>query len=182
MFFSGIISFAVLSLSIISAAATPAVPIKPRDNVSGALAVVNNLKSTTDGILPQINTLVAQKAATQANISPLLANLVVALNTATSSLQGLRSRDITTSSSGSAQDVANAVAPVVTNIANTLNNLKVSQPALAPLVDTGTVGTALGKVVVALNVVVVGVTVLLDGLLTDVAIVLGGGLLGILGL
>ncbi|KIJ29636.1 hypothetical protein M422DRAFT_36900 [Sphaerobolus stellatus SS14] len=100
MFFSHVFSFAVLSLSVISAVATPAAPKKR--------AVTD---SSTGTILPQIDSLANSGSATQANISPLLANLVDSLNTASTSLNAMQANSVTGSSN--AKEVANAAAPVV---------------------------------------------------------------------
>ncbi|KIJ44496.1 hypothetical protein M422DRAFT_30357, partial [Sphaerobolus stellatus SS14] len=109
MFFSHVFSFAVLSLSVISAVATPAAPKKRA--VTDVLAVVNTLQSSTGTILPQIDSLANSGSATQANISPLLANLVDSLNTASTSLNAMQANSVTGSSN--AKEVANAAAPIV---------------------------------------------------------------------
>ncbi|KIJ22732.1 hypothetical protein M422DRAFT_39952, partial [Sphaerobolus stellatus SS14] len=110
MFFSRVFSFAVLSLSVISAAATPAAPKKRA--VTDVLAVVDTLQSSTSTILPQIDSLANSGSATQANISPLLANLADALNTASTSLNAMQANSVTGSSN--AKEVANSAAPIIT--------------------------------------------------------------------
>ncbi|KIJ26832.1 hypothetical protein M422DRAFT_191687 [Sphaerobolus stellatus SS14] len=158
MFFSRVFSFAVLSLSVISAAATPVAPKKRA--VSDVLAVVGTLQSSTGTILPQIDSLANSGSATQANISPLLANLVDALNTASTSLNAMQANSVTGSSN--AKEVSNAAAPVVKNVATSLNNLKVQKPELASLFVPFGIDTALNELLVGLDVVVVGLGTLLS--------------------
>ncbi|KIJ33458.1 hypothetical protein M422DRAFT_183219 [Sphaerobolus stellatus SS14] len=157
MFFTRVFAFAVFAVSLVSAVA-----IKKRADVSEVLGVVDILKSSTDAILPQIDSLVNSNAATQANISPHLASLVEALNTASTSLHGLQG-NVDTSSSD-ANEVANAVAPVFTKINNSINNLETKDPNLVSLVATSGISTALDTVLTGWEIVVAGVLQLLSGL------------------
>ncbi|KAF9002968.1 hypothetical protein BDQ17DRAFT_1242765 [Cyathus striatus] len=154
MFFSRVASLTVLALGVISAAATPAV-IKKREDVSDVLAVVNTLKASTSTIIPQIGTLF-RISTTQDQVSPVFANLVAALNTASTSLNGLQGK-VDTSSGGTPNDVANSIAPVYSDITTSLDNFKKHKPQFGFLFITFGIDAALNKVLLGLELVIAGV-------------------------
>ncbi|KAF9002959.1 hypothetical protein BDQ17DRAFT_1326327 [Cyathus striatus] len=187
MFFSRVASLTVLALGVISAAATPAV-VKKREDVSDVLAVVNTLKASTSAIIPQIDALAASDSTTQDQVSPVFTNLVAALNTASTSLNGLQGK-VDTSSGGSPSDVANSIAPVYTEITTSLDNFKKHKPQFGFLFITFGIDAALNKVLIGLELVVAGVLKLVGvllfavgGLLQGLGFVLTFATLGFVGL
>ncbi|KDR67389.1 hypothetical protein GALMADRAFT_147174 [Galerina marginata CBS 339.88] len=150
-----------LAFSAIAAYASPApIEVQKRADVSDVLSVVSTLKSATSSILPQLNSLAGSNQATQTNVAPLLAQLVGAFNTATTSLNGIGPVD--TTSGGTSQDVATAFAPIVSEIAITLEAVEAVVPGL-PVV-LAAVGFDL-----AVDEVLVGLSILLDGVLHLIA-------------
>ncbi|KAF9048944.1 hypothetical protein BJ165DRAFT_1342870 [Panaeolus papilionaceus] len=166
MFFSrALLSFFAVGAISTLASPTPAPVdvVEKREDVSDVLAVIDTLKTSTGSILPQIDNLVNTNQATTSNISPLLQNLVDAVNTGTASLNTLQGKvDATTG--GTKDQVAQDVAGVITDIANTLNNLKTKAPALFSLVASLGIQTALSQLLVGLNIVIAGVLTLVAGL------------------
>ncbi|TFK37795.1 hypothetical protein BDQ12DRAFT_749525 [Crucibulum laeve] len=166
--------FSFLTLGVISAAAIPtAVTVEKREDVSDILAVVNTLQGSSDTILPQIDSLIATNSATEDNLSPLLYQLSDALGTASTSFTNLQG-NVNTNSGGSQQDVANAVAPVYNNIAVSLDNVKKHKPEFAPLFLKFGIDAALNKILLGLDILLVGVIKLVAVLLIDVGVLLKG--------
>jgi len=151
-----------------------------RASISSVNGVLNTLEGAVGSILPQIENLVSTATATEANVAPLVLDLVISLDTATTSLAllglGLKKRQ-------SEQDVATLVAGIVSDVANTLNGLEgltSSIPGLSGLL--GTVDLALNSVLVGLDGVLAGVLTIVAGLLGDVTGILGSlGLTSVLG-
>ncbi|TFK19783.1 hypothetical protein FA15DRAFT_600856 [Coprinopsis marcescibilis] len=172
MFFSRVlISF--FAIGAVAAAVTPAAPLKKREDVSDVLAIVGQLRGSTDTILPQIDTLVNSGEANEENISPLLQQLTAALDLSAVSLEALDGK-VDPSSGGSEQEVAEEVSVVYTNIATSLDNMKTKKPKLHPLVPKFGLDLALLKVLLGLKLVLAGVTKLLAVLLKVVAHLLHG--------
>ncbi|GJJ12738.1 hypothetical protein Clacol_006983 [Clathrus columnatus] len=169
MIFSRVV-FSLLTLGAISAVATPTpVPvsdekraIEKRADVSDVLGVVSTLGDATGSILPQINSLISSATATADNITPLLQQLQTALNTAGTSIQNLES-GFDASTGGSAQDVANGIAPIINDVVTTLSDLQA--------LNTGVFGPLIASLGLdaALNTILVGLGVLLAGVLELVA-------------
>ncbi|KAF7300203.1 hypothetical protein MKEN_01344100 [Mycena kentingensis (nom. inval.)] len=154
-------------------------------------SVITTLENTVGTILPQIDALVVSGSAVTATaVAPLVLQLVLALNTATTSLAllklGLRDLDLSeVERRQSIDDVAGLTAGVITDIVDTLGPLEdLGITGLAGLLSS--VDTALNNVLVGLEGLLAGVLVLVSGLVVTVAGVLGslglGSVLGILGL
>ncbi|KIJ55982.1 hypothetical protein M422DRAFT_239159 [Sphaerobolus stellatus SS14] len=183
MIFSRVL-LSFLSLGVISAVASPAPvaeekrAIEKRADVSDVLGVVSTLQSSSNSILPQIDNLVSTNQATTDNISPLLTLLQTALTTAGTQINSFQSGGFDASTGGSAQDVANQLAPVISNVVTSLNNLNAVNPTIfGPLIASFGLDAALNTILVGLGVLLTGVVQLLAALLTDL-----GGLLTSLGL
>jgi len=161
--------------------ASPVEIEKRAADVSNVLSIVSTLQGKTSTILPQLNNLVSEKKATQESVTPLLAELVTALNSASTSFELLGP---VSGSGGTQEDVATAFAPIVSDIAVTLNSVNVVVPDLVGILGGllgGLLGgvvvdvdVALNEVLVGLDVVLEGVVVLVSGLLVDVAVLLEG--------
>ncbi|PPQ90916.1 hypothetical protein CVT25_007843 [Psilocybe cyanescens] len=172
-FFVSLLAFTALG---VSASPAPAPAEKRSADVSDILAVVSTLKTKTNAILPEINALVAQGFANQATLTPLLTNLVASLNTAHTSIAAISSVN---ADSGSTSDVANAIAPIVADITNTLGSAQAAVPGLAGILAGLGLDAALNQVLVGLELLLAGVLNLVAGLLVDVAGILSGLALGL---
>jgi len=157
----------------ISALATPTPVVEKREDVSDVLAIVGTLQSSTGSILPQIDSLVNTDQATEANLSPLLAQLVTALDTSAASFQSLNGK-VDQNSGGSKEEVAAQVATVYTDISTSLNNVKTKKPHLYPLIPKHGLDAALLKVLLGLDLILIGVVKLVAVLLKSVAGLLSG--------
>ncbi|PPR04822.1 hypothetical protein CVT24_007082 [Panaeolus cyanescens] len=173
MFFSRAL-FSLLAVGAIGALASPAPVVEKREDVSDVLAVVGNLKATTDVILPQIDSLVDSGAATDANLSPLLQDLATALDTSSSELDSLKGK-VDPNTGGTKDEVAQEVSVVYTDVTKSLNNLKTKKPHLWYLIPKFGLEAALIKLLLGLELVLAGVLTLVAGLLKLV----GGLLTGI---
>jgi len=158
-------------MSALSVYASPApVEIKKRADVSDVLSVVSTLQDSTSSILPQLNSLASSNQATTASVTPLLTQLVGAFNTASTSFNAIGPVDA--SSGGSQQDVANAFAPILSEIAITLEAVEAVVPGL-PVVLAGVgLDFAINEVLLGLDIVLAGVLHLVAGLLFDVSAIL----------
>ncbi|TFK34535.1 hypothetical protein BDQ12DRAFT_689452 [Crucibulum laeve] len=165
--FTSRILFSFLAIGAVSVAASPAPIIAKRADVSDILTVVSTLNSTTATILPQIDALVASNSANEDSITPLITDLASALGTATTSLASLQGAD--TSTGGSADDVAAAIAPVVAGIATSLSGLETAVPTLTSLLSGLGLDTSLNQVLSGLETLLAGVLNLVATLLVDVA-------------
>ncbi|KDR65681.1 hypothetical protein GALMADRAFT_284152 [Galerina marginata CBS 339.88] len=160
-----------LAMSALAAYASPApVEIKKRADVSDVLSIVSTLQGTTSSILPQLNALVANNQANAASVTPLASQLVSAFNTASGSLKATGPVDA--SSGRTPNDVAVAFAPILSEIAITLEAVEAVVPGL-PVVLAG-IGfdIAVNEVLLGLDIVLAGVVRLVAGLLFDVAAIL----------
>ncbi|PPQ70169.1 hypothetical protein CVT25_011766 [Psilocybe cyanescens] len=156
-FFVSLLAFTALG---VSASPAPAPAEKRSADVSDVLAVVSTLKTKTNAILPEINALVAQGFANQATLTPLLTNLVASLNTAHTSIAAISSVN---ADSGSTSDVANAIAPIVADITNTLGNAQTAVPGLAGIIAGFGLDAALNQILVGLEILLAGVLNLVAG-------------------
>ncbi|KAJ7250093.1 hypothetical protein B0H12DRAFT_1121487 [Mycena haematopus] len=145
-----------------------------RASTASVETVFNTLKASTDTILPQISSQVSGGTASDATVTPLIAKLTAALNTASLSLATLPPAESRKRQSDA--DVAALLAGVVTDISTTLELLTVE---LVPVLDVllVSVDVALNEVLVGVDVVLTGVVTLVSGLLVSV-----GGVLDTLGL
>ncbi|KAF8060252.1 hypothetical protein FPV67DRAFT_337241 [Lyophyllum atratum] len=184
MFAGRVASLFLFSLTFTAVSGTPT----PKDAVTPALvkrvgtssdvqAVFTTLKTSTDSILPQIDSLVSGGTATDATVTPLIRQLTSALDTATSSLTGIQG-PVSTNGGPSEDEIAALVAGIVSEIAKTLSGLQGLSAVIPSL------GPLLAGVNFSLNQVLLGLGILLDGVLTLVATLLASvaGLLRSLGL
>ncbi|KDR68068.1 hypothetical protein GALMADRAFT_146561 [Galerina marginata CBS 339.88] len=161
-----------LAMTALAAYASPApVEIERRADISDVLAIVGTLKTATAPITAQLNALTANNQATTATVTPLISQLVPAFNTASTSLGGITT--VNTASGGSTQDVAVLFAPILQEIAITLEAVEAVVPGL-PVVLAGIGLDA------AVNEVLIGLGILLDGVLVLIAGFAGPQVLGYL--
>ncbi|KAF8995704.1 hypothetical protein BDQ17DRAFT_1330423 [Cyathus striatus] len=130
------------------------------------------LETAVSSILPQLDSLASSGTTTSSSISPLLAELIAALGSASSSLGGLQGNVRTDSTS--AKTVADATAPILNNTATSLNNVKVANPAIVQVFGAFGIDAAINEVLLGLEVVVTGILTPLGALLCTVAGLLGG--------
>ncbi|KAB5589477.1 Sc15 protein [Ceratobasidium theobromae] len=131
------------------------------DGISGVLSKLDRSLSV---ILPQIDQLVQTKTANQANVEPLIGQVVAALNTAHDELVALTPTQLIKRQS--TKEIAQLVSKIITNIATTLNGL-LQFASTIPLL-----GVLLSGVDRALNQVLLGLSILLKGVLKLVAVLL----------
>ncbi|PPQ89266.1 hypothetical protein CVT25_001350 [Psilocybe cyanescens] len=150
-FFVSFLAFTALSVS-----ATP-VEVEERQtaDLSSILAVVSVLQGKTQAILPEINSLVSSGSASEDTLTPLISGLVSSLTTASSSLSSIGS--VGTTSSGSASEVASAIAPIVSEITSTLGGAQTAVPGLSTVIAGFGLDAALNQVLTGLEVLVAGV-------------------------
>ncbi|KIJ25928.1 hypothetical protein M422DRAFT_273066 [Sphaerobolus stellatus SS14] len=153
------ILFSFLSLGAISAVATPTPvvvsdekrAIEKRADVSDISGVISTLRSNTNSILPQIDNLVSANQQTEDNISPLLQQLLTALTTAGTQINSFQS--------------ANQLAPVISP-----KQLRGCKPyRLRPLIASFGFDAALNTILVGLEILLQGVVQLLAALLRDLS-------------
>ncbi|KAL5529899.1 hypothetical protein ACEPAF_6156 [Sanghuangporus sanghuang] len=190
MLFTRIIPFFAMSLTFgslaLSGPAAAGTELTKRDNAD-IEQVFTTLKTSTDSILPQIQSAAASGNATDDNVTPLITQLVSALNSASSSLSGLSSSSRTLNKRQSDSDIATLVAGIIEDISGALEDL-VGDAASIP--DLGVlfsgIDAALAEVLTGLEILLSGVLQLVADLLTDVAGLLNqlafGLTLGALGL
>ncbi|TFK16862.1 hypothetical protein FA15DRAFT_739255 [Coprinopsis marcescibilis] len=173
MFFSRVL-ISLFAVGFATAAAVPAAaPLKKREDISDVLAIVGQLRTSTNSILPQIDGLVNSGAANEQNLSPLLAQLSSALDTSAVSIESLEGK-VDPSSGGTEQQVANQVGAIYTNVATSMNNIQTKKPHLYPLVPKHGIDAALIKLLLGLKLVLAGVIKLLSVVLFTVAGLLAG--------
>ncbi|KZT34423.1 hypothetical protein SISSUDRAFT_1065332 [Sistotremastrum suecicum HHB10207 ss-3] len=168
--------FFFLTFALVSLAA----PSKRSADVEG---ILTTLKTQVDSVLPSIKSLIASERVTEAALTPLVGELTTAVNAAKTSLSAL-SGPVTED----AEDVAEIIAGVISDIATALNGL----PAVAGDINLGSIlsslDTALNQVLLGLDILLAGVLNLVSAPLVDVAGILSGlgltlgGILGGLGL
>ncbi|KAF7340521.1 Sc15 protein [Mycena sanguinolenta] len=124
---------------------TSAAVVEKRSTTADVEAIFNTLQSSIDSILPQITALTSAGTATDTTLTPLINDLITALNTATFSLGeltpvsllgGLKKRQ-------SEADIASLVAEIITNIVQALPAADSAIPgldSLLSLVDAALVG------------------------------------------
>ncbi|EJD01719.1 uncharacterized protein FOMMEDRAFT_158873 [Fomitiporia mediterranea MF3/22] len=189
MLFTRIVSFFVVSVTFGTMALAIPSPVTAevakRDNAQ-IEQVFTTLKSSTDSILPQIQSIASSGNATDDNVTPLVNQLVAALDTATSSLSGLSPSSRALIKRQSEDDIASLVAGIVSDIANGISGLQ-SAASITDL-DTllGGIDSSLNQVLLGLEILLAGVLHLVANLLVDVAGLLNqlafGLTLGTLGL
>ncbi|KAK0492945.1 hypothetical protein EDD18DRAFT_1108549 [Armillaria luteobubalina] len=170
----------VVFLSLVSFVAANPAPIITRAPTS-VMDVLTNLKTTTDTILPQIDALVGNKTATVASVTPLLTQVISAVDGATVSVFSLQAQGVITK-----RDVKNDVAALAASIMNDINKttqgLGSSGCGCIGGGLLGVVGATLFKLLVTLELVVPGllavIALLLKGVVGTV-ITLLCGLLGV---
>ncbi|KAJ4469046.1 hypothetical protein C8J55DRAFT_479989 [Lentinula edodes] len=150
--------FLFTSFGIVSSAAA----VKKRQDTADVETVLNMLKNSTDTILPQITSVGQSGIASDATVTPLINELITALNTATSSLASLQTSS-RKARRQSDDDIANLVAGIITDIADTLDTLLGDLSAIPDL------GSLFDGVDSALDEVLTGLETLLAGVLTLVA-------------
>ncbi|SJL14699.1 uncharacterized protein ARMOST_18165 [Armillaria ostoyae] len=170
----------VAFLSLVSfVAATPATIITRAP--TSVMDVLTNLKSTTDTILPQIDALVGNKTATEASVTPLLNQVISAVDGATSSVFSLQVQGVITKRDVKS-DVAALAASIMNDINKTTQGLGSSGCGCVQGGLLGVVGATLFKLLVTLELLVPGllvvITLLLKGVVGTV-ITLLCGLLGV---
>ncbi|PPQ77097.1 hypothetical protein CVT26_004514 [Gymnopilus dilepis] len=149
----------------LAAYASP-IEIENRADGSNVLDIVSALQVSDSRILAQLNSLASAGQANVANITPLIDDLVGTLNTASTSFNTLGPVD--DSKGPSKQDVANAFAPIIREIALTLTAVENLVPGLAPLLPTLGMDAALHQALLGLDIVLPGVVELVAALLFDV--------------
>ncbi|EAU81008.1 hypothetical protein CC1G_03184 [Coprinopsis cinerea okayama7 len=178
MFFvRSLLAFVAVSVaSTLFASATPVV--EKTQDLDDVLTVVAKLKVATDLLLPEIDTLVNRRVATEANISPLLAKLAFALDASTDKLELLSLED-DAEVGGTDEQVAREVATVYGNIVTSLDNLKTNAPEVySATVPMFGLDKLLLKLLLTLKTIVADALKLIGELLKKTI----GGLLGPLGL
>ncbi|KAH8115047.1 hypothetical protein DFH11DRAFT_1762324 [Phellopilus nigrolimitatus] len=188
MLFTRAVSFlAFFTTLVVFTSANPVLGVRSSDSSSATVSsVFTTLKSQADAVLPQFSSLVASGNATSSTVTPLVNQLVSALNTAHGSLTAAPagSRLVKRQSDDA---IAAQIAGVVSDIANGLNPII----GVVPGLDVILLGldTALDEVLISVGVLLEGILVLVSSLLVDVAVILQGlglgvvlGLLGLLGL
>ncbi|KAK0200642.1 hypothetical protein DFS33DRAFT_172208 [Desarmillaria ectypa] len=168
-------SFFVL---LVGAIPTPnSVSARGDEEATSAQDVLLTLKASTDDILPQINSLVANGAATRENVTPHLNKLAEAIERASQSASSLQARGVITRKR-SITDVALLAVTILTAINTTLLSLIASGLGLGGLV-TVVVG-AVGKLLALLEAIAPGLLVLVVKLLVGVVGPLVGVISGLL--
>ncbi|KAL5533857.1 hypothetical protein ACEPAG_317 [Sanghuangporus baumii] len=173
MLFSRVVSFSAFILTLGILAVAKPVELESRANIASVQNVVTTLKSKTDQIVPQIKSAAANPQANSATITPLINELVSALNTAHSSLN--QGGAIKLKSRQTQEEVATTVAGVITEIAGAVKLIPFGFPGLSGLLVS--LDVALSGLLTGLDVAVVGLGATVGSLLGGV-----GGLLGSLGL
>ncbi|KAK0459318.1 uncharacterized protein EV420DRAFT_315050 [Desarmillaria tabescens] len=156
---------AALAPSFVAAAPPPA-----KRQLCSVSSVLTTLQSELSVILPQIDTLVSSTNASDVTITPLIEDVVSALDNATASLPGL-------TLSGTQAKILSVANNTVTEIAQTLDGL------LSVADDVPSLGGLLSSVETSLGEVLSGVLSLVGGILDTVGSLLeslGGGLNGTL--
>ncbi|KAK6980762.1 Sc15 protein [Favolaschia claudopus] len=164
----------LFATSFVSGAAV----VDKRSSTADIETVFNTLKSSTDSILPQINSLVSGGTASDATVTPLINDLTAALDTATASLGELD--PVESRKRQSDDEIANLVAGILTDITNALDGLlgeAASIPTLGVLLAG--IDTSLNQVLRGLEQLLAGVLRLVANLLVDVANLLRSLALGL---
>ncbi|KAL5487512.1 hypothetical protein ACEPAI_5620 [Sanghuangporus weigelae] len=173
MLFTRIIPLFAMSLTFgtlaLAGPAATNIELIKRDNAD-IEQVFTTLKTSTDSILPQIQSVAASGNATDDNVTPLINQLVSALNSASSSLSGLSSSSRMLNKRQSDSDIATLVASIIGDISTALEGLVGD---LASIPDIGVlfsgIDAALAEVLTGLEILLSGVLHLVADLLTDVA-------------
>jgi len=175
--------FFVLALGAVSIFASP-VSVQKRD-VTDVLAVATTLQNSAATILPQIQSLVSSGTASDANLTPLIAQLTTAVNTAQTSFGSLS--PVSDASDEDNARVANVLGPVIREIIIVLNSVEHLVPDVARLLIS--LNIAINALVRGLDRVLIGAVILVDHILNDVSgllvglgFTLGGLLGGLLGI
>ncbi|KAI5121852.1 hypothetical protein M0805_003285 [Coniferiporia weirii] len=182
MLFSRVVSSLVFFLTIGAFALASAVD---RRSTADIQAVFTKLKSSTDTILPEIKSAASSGSANDDTITPLVTQLMAALNTAQSSLTALDS-GAPLAKRQSEGEVADLVASIVGEISSVLDIVLAiaATPSLRALL-TG-IDAALAGVLTSLGHLQTSIITIIGGLLASVSGIvesLGLGLtLGALGL
>ncbi|KAF8880483.1 hypothetical protein CPB85DRAFT_1256126 [Mucidula mucida] len=161
MFISRIAFVALTVFTFTSALVTPATK---RDDAD-VLNILTTLKGSTDSILPQIDSLVANKQASSSNLTPLFDQVQTALKTATSSLQGLGANKVKRQTS---DELSALLAEIIKDINTSATGANSSTLFGLPGIVSA-ITLALETLLIELNVIVPGilasVVLLLDGVL-----------------
>ncbi|KAL5527917.1 hypothetical protein ACEPAG_6718 [Sanghuangporus baumii] len=161
--------FLTFGTSALAGPAITSTELTKRDNAD-IEQVFTTLKSSTDSILPQIQSVAASGNATDDNVTPLINQLVSALNSASGSLSGLSSSSRMLYKRQNDTDIATLVASIIEDIVDALEDLVGD---LASIPDLGTlfsgIDAALAQVLTGLETLLSGVLHLVADLLTDVS-------------
>ncbi|KAK1227132.1 hypothetical protein PQX77_009872 [Marasmius sp. AFHP31] len=160
------------------AAPVPVVDLTKRADNADVMEVFQTLKASTDSILPQIDELTSSGTANDDNVTPLVNELTAALDQASSSLSTLDSSE--TRKRQTDDELANLVASIVENIANTVQGLTASAitiPGLGGLLVG--IDTSLAQVLRGLGTLLAGVLRLVANLLSNLATLLRNLALGL---
>ncbi|KAJ3524634.1 hypothetical protein NMY22_g10911 [Coprinellus aureogranulatus] len=162
------------------AAPTPVeveVEVKGREVVSEVLGVVGTLGTTVDAILPQIDSLVSGAVVTVDNVTPLVLDLVNAVNTATASLQVLTPVEKVTDEVK--EEVGQAVAEIYAKIGKTVQTVQALGGEVAQVIETTGLTVALQGLLAGLQQLLKGVVKVVSNLLATLGL---GPVLSALGL
>ncbi|KAL5522806.1 hypothetical protein ACEPAG_8824 [Sanghuangporus baumii] len=196
MLFSRIVSFFAFTATLGGVAL--AKPLVEKRDEASVQAVVTDLKSTVDTILPQISNLTANNQATEQTVIPLMDQLIQAFGNATTSLVGLSTRSVPgdLEKRQSVFNVAQLISDIMGNVATTVGGV-VNGPAASSIPSLGNrlslLDSTSSGLLSGLDSLLPGVLGIVTGLLgTLLPTVLGllssgggsglGGLLGILGI
>ncbi|PAV17069.1 hypothetical protein PNOK_0713300 [Pyrrhoderma noxium] len=193
MFFTRVASFLTFTLALGSSAiaspvAAPKVDLAGRstDVTPAFQSVFTNLKTTTNVVLPQLQTIAANQNGTSLDVALLVNQMVVALNTAHAQVLSI---PVNAASTVNADSVSDDLADTINNIVSTLGPLNSALPGVLAGVTSSvdlalsglmsTLSSTLGDLIPDLLNLVTG---LLSGLLSgDVLSGLGlGDVLGLL--
>ncbi|RDB17271.1 hypothetical protein Hypma_001951 [Hypsizygus marmoreus] len=173
MFASRLISLSLFFVTFGIAAASPAPKAgiaKRAGTSSDVQAVFLTLKSATDSILPQIDSLVANGNASDATITPLANAVTTALDTASASLAAIPG-PVSTDSGPSKDEIAALTAGIVTDITTSFGGVQAKYPFQLPLLSVLLIklDLALTTLLVGLSFLVLDITSVVSKLLVGVA-------------
>lgn len=185
MIFSRVASFFTCALALGSSAiaspvAAPKIDLAGRStDVTPAIqSVFTNLKTTTDVVLPQLQSIAENQNGTSLTVALLVNQMVVALNTAHAQVLSI---PIASDSIVNADTVSDELANTINNIVQTLSPLNSALPGVLAGVTssvdlaltglTSTLSSTLGDLIPDLLSLVTG---LLSGLLSDDGSILSG--------
>ncbi|KAK7029427.1 hypothetical protein VNI00_014681 [Paramarasmius palmivorus] len=178
MFFSRIVSFffVFLTFGLVTFAnpiAAPGNEVVKRQQADSIEAVLANLKASTDSILPQIDALVDNGSATDANVAPLIVQLTDAFTTADNDLVAFSAKG-GDGKPHNKDELAKVIAGILIVLVKTINKLFFIGIIKLPIVSglLITLQIIVNKLLFSVELLLAGVLKLLAILLVDVAILL----------